>query len=227
MEQFLRVALRLLHRLRWQPICLLEDADWSFVRNDGSTERQKDDSTFDGSTVRWASEHQRGTAMYEPEYEPMTETLEDTNQWCGADEEMLRGAETILFVEDEAFVRDVTCEVLRSAGYRVLSAKNAAEALVSYDVRRGEVELLLTDVVLPGETGLALAGRLRREDPDLKVLLVTGYAEQMGKREEKHEECLAKPFSTEVLLRSVRRLLDGGEIGVGGGRLVTQACGNG
>jgi len=161
-------------------------------------------------------------------YEPTTETRDDVGGWCpDAGEETLRGAETILFVEDEAFVRDVTCEVLRSAGYRVLSAKNATEAIRSYDARRGEVELLLTDVVLPGETGLALAGRLRSEAPDLKVLLVTGYAEQMGRREGKHEECLAKPFSTEVLLRSVRRLLDDGGIRVASVDLVTQACGNG
>ncbi len=166
--------------------------------------------------------------MYEPMYEPMTGTLENANQWCpGADEKTLRGAETILFVEDEAFVRDVTCEVLRSAGYRVLAERNATEGIRTYDAHRGEVELLLTDVVLPGETGLALAGRLRREDPELKVLLVTGYAEQMGRREAKNEECLAKPFSTEALLRSVRRLLDDGEIGIAAGDLVTPACGNG
>ena len=214
MQQFLRLALRLLRRLRWQPICLQEDADWNFVR--------KRRTTFE------CEQASKGAAMYEPMYGPMTETLEDANQWCpGAGEEMLRGAETILFVEDEAFVRDVTCEVLRSAGYRVLSAKNATEAIRSYDARRGEVELLLTDVVLPGETGLALAGRLRSEAPDLKVLLVTGYAEQMGRREGKHEECLAKPFSTEVLLRSVRRLLDDGGIRVAAVDLVTQACGNG
>lgn len=103
-----------------------------------------------------------------------TEKLEEASGWCrGADEEMLAGAETILFVEDEAFVRDVTCKVLRSAGYRVLTAKNAAEAVRVYDARRGEVELLLTDVILPGETGRVLAGRLRRKDPELKVLLVT------------------------------------------------------
>jgi len=161
-------------------------------------------------------------------HEQPTERLEDANGWArGADEETLRGAETILFVEDEAFVRDVACEVLRSAGYRVLAARNATEAILSYDARRGEVELLLTDVVLPGETGLALAGRLRREDPELKVLLVTGYAEQMGRREAQHEKCLAKPFSTEALLQSVRHLLDDGEIGIAAGDLVTHACGNG
>jgi two-component system, cell cycle sensor histidine kinase and response regulator CckA len=129
--------------------------------------------------------------------------------------EALSGAQTILLVEDEAFVREVTCEVLRSAGYRVLTAKNAAEAVSLYDARYGEVELLLTDVVLPGETGRALAGRFRRENPELQVLLVTGYGEQMGLLEAKQEtkweatpeECLAKPFSSEVLLRRVKQLL--------------------
>jgi DNA-binding response OmpR family regulator len=96
-----------------------------------------------------------------------------------------------------------------------------------YDARRGEVELLLTDVILPGETGRVLAGRLRRKDPELKVLLVTGYAEQMGRREAKPEECLAKPFSSEVLLRRVRQLLDGTGLGIGTEDLVTHACGNG
>jgi DNA-binding NtrC family response regulator len=67
-----------------------------------------------------------------------------------------------------------------------------------YEERRGEVELLLSDVVLPGETGRALAGRLRRGNPELKVLLVIGYAEQMGMRDTTREECLAKPFSTAV-----------------------------
>ncbi len=69
-------------------------------------------------------------------YVEMTETLEEANGWrVGADENMLSRAGTILFVEDEAFVRDVTCEVLRSAGYRVLTAKNAAEAMRIYEAR--------------------------------------------------------------------------------------------
>ena len=114
-------------------------------------------------------------------------------------------------MEDEAFVREVTCEVLRSAGYQVLTAKNGAEAGRIYDQFREEADLLLTDVVLPGETGRALAARLRLENPELMVLLVTGYAEQMGLREWEGEECLAKPFSSEVLLRRVRQLLDGGK----------------
>jgi len=119
----------------------------------------------------------------------------------------LQGCGTILLVEDEAFVRDVTCEVLRAAGYRVLAARNAVEALGQYDQWRSEVDLLLTDVILPGESGRLLARKLRRDNPELKVLLVTGYMEQMGSREAEHEECLAKPFSSGVLLGRVRQTL--------------------
>jgi len=117
------------------------------------------------------------------------------------------GEETILLVEDEAFVREVTGEVLRSAGYRVLMAKNAAEGARLFDMHRAEIELLVTDVVLPGESGRALSRRLRDANPELKTLLVTGYAEQLGLLEAEPEEFLAKPFSTEVLLRRVRQLL--------------------
>jgi len=123
-----------------------------------------------------------------------------------------RGWETILFVEDEGFVREATREVLQSAGYKVLTAKTAAEAMRLYEEFGGEVELLLTDVVLPGETGPTLAQWLQKKDPALRVLLITGYAEQMGLRSEKQEELLAKPFSTPVLLKKLRQLLDCGRI---------------
>jgi len=158
----------------------------------------------------------------------IVETREETGAWNRkADGGTLPKAETILLVEDEAFVREVTCEVLRSAGYRVLTAANAREAGCIYDARRREVELLLADVLLPGETGHALAGRLRREDPGLKVLLVTGYAEHMVLREAMPEEFLAKPFSTEVLLGRVRQLLDGGRVRTAADDPLRRACGNG
>lgn len=140
------------------------------------------------------------------------ERFEEGTEWsCLAEPVGTAGSETILLVEDEVFVREVTCEVLQLEGYRVLLAKNAVEAVHVYEQCGGEVELLLTDIVLRGETGRALAERLRRKNPDLKVLLVTGYAEQMGLRED-NQECLAKPYSTEVLLRRVRQRLDGIEL---------------
>ena len=155
-----------------------------------------------------------------------TKPLEEGIGWHGSLAlQTPAGAGTILFVEDEAFVREVTGEVLRSAGYRVLSAKNAAEAVRLYDAHRGEVELLLTDIVLPGESGRALSRRLRHENPGLKILLVTGYAEQLGLLETEEEEFLAKPFSTEVLLRRVSRLLQRTELPVRTEALVKDACG--
>jgi two-component system cell cycle sensor histidine kinase/response regulator CckA len=155
------------------------------------------------------------------------ELLQKESVWCRqADENPPNGAETtILLVEDEPFVRDVTCEVLRSAGYLVISAKNATEAARAYDSRCGAVDLLLSDVVLPGETGWALAGRLRRQNPRLKVLLVTGYEEEMRLREVECEECLAKPFSTEVLLLRVRELLNRPEVTTWYGEPVRHAAG--
>lgn len=141
----------------------------------------------------------------------------------GGGQEAWAGTEMILFVEDERFVREVAGEVLRSAGYRVLTATNAVEALAVYAVHRGAVDLLLTDVVLPGENGRALARRLRRKNPELKILLVSGYAEQMGVQGDV-VECLAKPFSGGVLLRRVRQTLDGNELGREGGSSVRRAC---
>jgi two-component system, cell cycle sensor histidine kinase and response regulator CckA len=117
--------------------------------------------------------------------------------------------ETILFVEDEDFVRDVTGEVLRSGGYRVLAARNASEAHATYNEYRGEIDLLLSDVILPGESGRVLAKKLKLENPALAILLVTGYAEQMGNQEAEHLQWLAKPFSTEILIRKIKQLLDG------------------
>lgn len=117
------------------------------------------------------------------------------------------GGGTILLVEDEIFVREVTSEVLRSAGYRVLTAKNAADAEQVYLQWGGEIDLLFTDVILPGENGRCFAERLRLSHPTLKILLVTGYAEQMGPLESGREEYLAKPFSTRELLEKVKEMM--------------------
>jgi two-component system cell cycle sensor histidine kinase/response regulator CckA len=117
-------------------------------------------------------------------------------------------SETILLVEDEAFVREVTVQVLKSAGYVVLIAKNAAEARGLYHQFSSEVDLLLSDVVLPDENGRTLTRRLRRINALLPVLLVTGYAEQLKIKDPADVNCLAKPFTSRTLLRTVRTELD-------------------
>jgi CheY-like chemotaxis protein len=114
---------------------------------------------------------------------------------------------TILLVEDENFVREAASEVLRNAGYSVVALRTAAEAARLFEEVGGGVDLLLTDVVLPGEAGPELAARLRQADPSLNVLYVTGYAEQMKILETRHEKFLAKPFSSEKLLNAVGEVL--------------------
>jgi len=133
-------------------------------------------------------------------------------------------AGTILLVEDEAFVREVTCEVLRSAGYRVLPVKSAAEAVHSYNVSSGEVDLLLTDVVLPDETGPSLADRLRLRNSSLRVLFVTGYPDHASQLQAAQNALLAKPFSTGALLQNVKQTLERPEPRAA--CLATPACGS-
>lgn len=88
--------------------------------------------------------------------------------------DLLRGHETILLVEDESFLREVTCEILESAGYRVLKARTATEAISVFDECRTIVRLLLTDVVLPGQNGRDLATDLRNVSPKLKIIFTSG-----------------------------------------------------
>ena len=154
----------------------------------------------------------------------ITETPGAGSEVCH-DGESSSEPEVILLVEDDAFVREVTNEVLRSAGYGVLAAKDAAEAVRTYEERGGKVDLLLSDVILPGETGLALAGTLRSKNPTLKVLLVSGYGEQIARLEVAGEEYLGKPFSSETLLRRVRQILDR-ERGVAAKAALRHACGS-
>jgi DNA-binding response OmpR family regulator len=133
---------------------------------------------------------------------------------------------TILLVEDDPFVREVTCEVLRSAGYRVLAARDGAEAERIYESRGNNVDLLLSDVILPGETGRSLAGKLRGKHPALRVLLVSGYGEQIAMLEAAREEYLGKPFSSEALLRRVRQILDRERCVIGAEAGLRHACGS-
>jgi two-component system, cell cycle sensor histidine kinase and response regulator CckA len=155
------------------------------------------------------SHEHAGNAMC-PETSARTE---ETTAWCtAAIQNGLGEAVTILLVEDEAFVREVSCEVLDRAGYRVLSAKNSADAVCLYERYGHEIQFVITDVVLPDENGRVLAEKLRRrtlrDGLQLKILFVTGYTEQMGLRQEGSSECLAKPFSSEALLGRVRELLE-------------------
>ena len=117
--------------------------------------------------------------------------------------------QSVLLVEDEPFVRNAIAEAIESAGYHVLIASNAEEAL---EVQRNGIEaidLLLADVVMPNINGHELARTVLAFSPSTEVLLMSGYEEQVIRCEQSLEgiDYLAKPFSIPTLLQRVRGLL--------------------
>jgi two-component system cell cycle sensor histidine kinase/response regulator CckA len=122
-----------------------------------------------------------------------------------------RGWETILLVEDEEAVRLLAFTVLRKNGYQVLLAADPEAALSICDEIEGPIHLLLTDVVMPGMSGRELADRLTSRYPDLKVLYISGYAENAISHHgllDPGINFLAKPFNPGTLANRVRRVLD-------------------
>ena len=118
---------------------------------------------------------------------------------------------TILLVEDEHFLRTVIQRVLSDAGYEVITASDAQEALDQFCACRGEVDLLIADVILPKGNGVRLAADLMRERPDLKTVVISGYPERVVRNCERRAAAnvfyLPKPFTTEVLTRKVHEAL--------------------
>jgi two-component system, cell cycle sensor histidine kinase and response regulator CckA len=126
------------------------------------------------------------------------------------------GSEGILVVEDDEAVRSLTRQVLAAAGYRVWEAACAREAMVLWRKHSGEIDLLLTDIVMPDlVNGLELAEQLRGEQSRLKVLVMSGYSPDStcsarNSYQWAKSHFLEKPFAPAVLLRALRRCLDEG-----------------
>jgi PAS domain S-box-containing protein len=125
--------------------------------------------------------------------------------------ETFQGAETVLLVEDADALRKLTHMLLEQHGYRVLAAANGAEALLKTQEKPERINLLLTDVIMPGLNGRALAERLGALQPGLKVLYMSGYTDDAIVNHgvlESGTYLLHKPFSEESLIRKVREVLD-------------------
>lgn len=135
------------------------------------------------------------------------------NHRLDASHDLVAAQPTILLVEDEAFVRDAACDILESEGYRVLRARTAAEAQAAFRRHLGSVQLLLSDVVLPGQNGPALAKDLRSAHPSLKAIFISGYPENTVTKYglTTSQSYLPKPFSAESLLERVRQILESEE----------------
>jgi two-component system, cell cycle sensor histidine kinase and response regulator CckA len=121
------------------------------------------------------------------------------------------GNETILLVEDEDPVREVTALLLESLGYEVLQVSNAKAALDLVENTRAKIDLIFTDVIMPGMSGRALVEALRMRDPGLKVLFQSGYTDDMVMGHGVlHAEVafLQKPFTVDALAKKIRERLD-------------------
>jgi CheY-like chemotaxis protein len=117
---------------------------------------------------------------------------------------------TILVVEDSDSVREVIANMLEGGGLTVLQASGGEEALALSRRRDAPIDLLLTDIVMPEMSGVELADRLERERPDMRILFMTGYAEEVVVNEGilgKHRECIGKPFTREQITNRVRTIL--------------------
>ena len=123
----------------------------------------------------------------------------------------LSGSESILLVEDEPLVRRLTARILSGRGYRVLEAPAPAQALELVLAGSEPIDLLLTDVVMPGMSGHELASRIRRVRPSIRVIYMSGYSESLVQAQgldDPERSCyVSKPFSTSTLLESVRSAL--------------------
>jgi PAS domain S-box-containing protein len=121
------------------------------------------------------------------------------------------GNETILLVEDEDPVREVTALLLESLGYRVLQVSGAEEALNLVQRNRAKIDLLLTDVIMPGMSGRELAEAFRVYDPSVKVLFQSGHTDDIMVRHSilnAEVAFLQKPFSLDSLAKKIRELFD-------------------
>ena len=138
--------------------------------------------------------------------EPLEEIRKDVLK-----EELPRGNETILIVEDEEDVRKLAGKILEKQGYRILESFNGDDALVACERRKSPIHLMLADIIMPGMSGSELAKLLKPLYPEIKILYMSGYTDNAVVRHgvpEKGVNYIQKPFTMEGLARKVREVLD-------------------
>jgi len=114
----------------------------------------------------------------------------------------------VLLVEDEPFVREATRSILESAGFEVLSAADADAAIKIYHESTQRIDLVMTDMILPGRTGRQLGEDLRQRSPNLMVLVTSGYsqAEYAADEPQSRTYFLAKPYSRRGLVAKIEEI---------------------
>jgi CheY-like chemotaxis protein len=160
------------------------------------------------------SEPGRGTRfmIYLPQHMEHAETDRDTAR---PETSIERGAETVLLVEDESSNLEMYRRMLASLGYTVLAAATPEECVRLSGENAGHVELLLSDVIMPGMNGMDLAKTIRARDPGIKCLFMSGYMDTAithGGVLEPGTHLIQKPFSLEDLAARIREVLDGSSV---------------
>jgi signal transduction histidine kinase len=146
-------------------------------------------------------------------YLPTVEAVADAQRGTDRSDAPAGGAETILVVDDDASLRDVTCEFLLGAGYSVISAESPEHAIQVAGSHSGTLDLLLTDVIMPKTNGRELAAVLKETRPEMKVLYVSGYPEGAvphipGGILEAGLAFLQKPYTRKQIMGKIREILD-------------------
>jgi DNA-binding response OmpR family regulator len=124
----------------------------------------------------------------------------------------------LLLVEDEPFVREATCCILESAGFEVLPAEDAQDAMKVYEECKRGIDLVMTDMVLPGRSGERLGQDLREQSPKVVVLVVTSGSSNLEYETEKlgsRTYFLAKPYSRRTLVEKIATILGAVSLGRG------------
>jgi len=146
-------------------------------------------------------------------YLPICNEPDTTERGTVARAAIRGGDETILVVEDEIALRELVCSVLEGRGYKILQAETGVKALAVWEEHKAEIDLLLTDLVMPDRlNGRELAEKLRAERPKLKVIFTSGYsADVVGKDfvSQRGLHYLQKPYDPQKLALTVRNCLDG------------------
>jgi two-component system, cell cycle sensor histidine kinase and response regulator CckA len=162
-----------------------------------------------GGDIYVYSEPDRGTTF--KVYLPRIDDVGVTANERGTVPDAVRGYETVLLVEDDFAVRDLTSEVLVERGYQVLTATNGREALATSNAHQGEIDLVLSDVVMPVMSGPEFVRLLRWTRPKVRVIFTSGYPDQMAYDKNVFAPTphfLQKPFAPDRLLAVVRQVLD-------------------
>jgi len=161
-----------------------------------------------GIAVKSAEGHGSTFTVYLPRAPEQAELTPSRGEGKGEYAPCMPAIETVLVVDDEDDVRHLLVDVLRIGAYDVLEARDAEQALALADKHGKPIELLVTDIVMPGLTGMELADALRDRNPTLKVLFMSGYAERDRVRQlHDNEQFIPKPFLPAELFRRVNAFL--------------------